>query len=440
MKKPSRDKGQSNIRSENGRGNRNSRTRPPRRTVHTIAPVETPSIIPLNHGPQANGTQTQQENGRPSDRTLEINADQANEFAFHLLELALQHQSFSVAQLPTTNIDTDLAEVLNHLRQSAGIAMPLGSTTIRLRWLLHQTVRGKIKICHAQDQGLDRTTVQRFKLAIQRALSALSLRKQFSSAVEDSSRQAIYQLAYGLSHEINNPLANIAARAQQLMTQSPESDRKSLATIVDQAMRAHEMLAEMMRVVQPRSVSLRTEDVVATLQQVAERFRSECERKNLRLELSLSAKPLFAAVDRASLGEAMTSLIQNAVQVCRPTDQIELLCESVERDRAQIGQQECMLLNSPNGELENTPSWIRIAIRDTGPGMSPEIAANAWSLYFSGREHGRGLGISLANVKRIVDAHCGIVWIDSTVNAGCTVEIRLPRSADPAPARRSFSI
>src|SRR5437773_318470 len=57
----------------------------------------------------------------------------------------------------------------------------------------------------------------------------------FASALESAKLQALYNFAYGLSHEINNPLANIATRAQTLLVgeKNPERRRK-LATIVQQ--------------------------------------------------------------------------------------------------------------------------------------------------------------------------------------------------------------
>src|SRR6266576_6855302 len=75
---------------------------------------------------------------------------------------------------------------------------------------------------------------------------------EFSAAVEAAKLQALYNFAYGLSHEINNPLANISARAQTLLVdeQNPERRRK-LATIVQQAFKAHEMIADLMLFARP---------------------------------------------------------------------------------------------------------------------------------------------------------------------------------------------
>ena len=74
----------------------------------------------------------------------------------------------------------------------------------------------------------------------------------FAVAVEAAKLQALYNFAYGLSHEINNPLANITTRAQTLLVDEKDPDRRrKLATIVQQAFRAHEMIADLMLFARP---------------------------------------------------------------------------------------------------------------------------------------------------------------------------------------------
>src|SRR5438309_5490961 len=84
------------------------------------------------------------------------------------------------------------------------------------------------------------------------ATSEVQATRDFDSALEAAKLQALYNFAYGLSHEINNPLANISARAQTLLLdeKNPERRRK-LATIVQQAFKAHEMIADLMLFARP---------------------------------------------------------------------------------------------------------------------------------------------------------------------------------------------
>src|SRR5262245_35743107 len=85
----------------------------------------------------------------------------------------------------------------------------------------------------------------------------------FARAVEAAKLQALYNFAYGLSHEINNPLANISARAQTLLVDEKDPERRrKLATIVQQAFKAHEMIADLMLFARPPTMRPQPTDLV----------------------------------------------------------------------------------------------------------------------------------------------------------------------------------
>ncbi len=78
------------------------------------------------------------------------------------------------------------------------------------------------------------------------------LETEFNAAVERAKITAVYNLAYGLSHEFNNPLANISSRAQALLADEKDPERRrKLAAINAQAFRAHEMIADLMLFAKP---------------------------------------------------------------------------------------------------------------------------------------------------------------------------------------------
>ena len=263
------------------------------------------------------------------------------------------------------------------------------------------------------------------KLARQiRQKSAIS--KDFDNQVQRRKTEAIKELAYGLSHEINNPLANISARAQQL--EKSESDPKNLASlkrISDQVYRAHEMIADLMFYANPPSKTLEWFDVAILAQEVIDRYQVEASKKSIRIELrndlpyrgeanashptkqvgsfSKSNVPTRnAQADRGMIGEAIGSLIRNAVEAISDSGNIEV--SVIEDDFG-----------------------IRIEVADSGPGLSEQARQNAFDPYFSGREAGRGLGLGLCRVARIAELHGGTAEIAGSV-AGCVARITLPRN------------
>jgi len=240
--------------------------------------------------------------------------------------------------------------------------------------------------------------------ALQRAISMLSSCASVQESVEAASRRQVYELAYGLTHEINNPLGNILARAQQLLSKSTDQyDRKSLATVVDQAMRAHEMLAELMRAVQPRRVECPRIDLVPLVEEAFQRFQPLAKPKNLIWQLRKKSTVALARVDPIGVLEALRLIAQNAIDACRESDSILW-------------------------SIDEIGTTIRIVIEDTGPGLSPQAVGRAFDLFYSGREAGRGLGVSLAVVRRLVSESGGSVRLESEKQLGCRVELRFPKS------------
>ncbi len=253
------------------------------------------------------------------------------------------------------------------------------------------------------------------KNAIHRYLRLSLASKNRQQQVEQLVQRSMYDFAYGLSHEINNPLANISARAADLATTaSTERDRKSLRTIVDQSMKAHEMLAEMMLAVKMPALNLVPGDLRSLALGISRNWEPRAVDRNIAWISQIGDDFLWSVFDRIALSEAISAGVRNAIEACRSGDTLTFIAERSE---------------SPSGELE-----ARIAIIDNGPGVSLTALERAWDLYFSGREAGRGLGIGLAKVRRIVDSHQGRVWLESKSKLGCAMEIRLPWKRIPSVA------
>jgi signal transduction histidine kinase len=242
-----------------------------------------------------------------------------------------------------------------------------------------------------------------------------TIQTSFQTICQSEAKRQIYNLVYGLSHEINNPLANISARAEQLISRtSNASDRKSLATIVDQAMKAHEMIAELMLAVQIPKLNTGKIVLGEFLSQVEETIRPKFENAKIQFEVLATTSRESIVGDRTALLEAVLCGLRNALENCRIGDRVQLVVET--------------LCDSSSRSLNE----IRMAIVDNGPGMTPTQIANAWDLFYSGREAGRGLGMGLAKLQRVVELHSGRVWMESVPGGGTSLEIRLPKPSDSA--------
>ncbi|XZE21611.1 ATP-binding protein [Pirellulaceae bacterium SH449] len=265
--------------------------------------------------------------------------------------------------------------------------------------------------------------------AVHASILAITQKTRFDQAVQEESRRQIYNFVYGLTHEINNPLANIAARAQQLMVACKDPiSAKSLGTIVDQSMRAHEMLAESMNAVRPPKLAPELVDISQAIAKSIESYRKKAAAQEIEIFAHPMPANLYCTMNQDAFLESLVSLFQNAAEACRPGDRIDVVAELLE-----AGDPDTANLGHPGRQ-------IRVAIRDTGRGIPAADLAKVWDLYFSGRESGRGLGISLAKARRVIESFRGKIWLLSNANTGTTVEIRLISETPPAPSRRKISI
>ena len=227
----------------------------------------------------------------------------------------------------------------------------------------------------------------------------------FSLELERQKLEAVKELAYGASHEINNPLANIAARAQTLLRDetSPER-RRALEAIHQQAMRAHEMISDLMLFARPPKLVLEQIDLRELAEQVASDFDAELKRREITLSLNLPDEPCIVRGDRQQLLVALGALCRNSAEAIGQDGKIEI---SVAADTSQ------------NAQI--------IEVSDDGPGISAEVRQHVFEPFFSGREAGRGLGFGLSKCWRIVTEHGGQVVVSDSANFGAKLSLILPK-------------
>src|SRR5262249_10150154 len=112
--------------------------------------------------------------------------------------------------------------------------------------------------------------------------------ESFLDRLEQAKLDAMKELAYGASHEINNPLANISARAQTLLRDERDPGRRrALGAIYEQAMRAHEMIADLMLFARPPKLIAVEVDLRLLIETVAAELNLECRHRDIELRLDV---------------------------------------------------------------------------------------------------------------------------------------------------------
>jgi signal transduction histidine kinase len=233
-------------------------------------------------------------------------------------------------------------------------------------------------------------------------IERLHTANRLAADLETEKLASLKQLAYGASHEINNPLANIATRAQLLVAnEKDETRRKHLVTIYQQAMRAHEMISDMMLFAHPPAPILATVDLVDWVQRISQEFKHWVAQAGWTIESSSAVDACIVQADVDQLASMVQAVIRNATE-SRPSGTVTIECRGIQG------------------------SNCTIEVRDDGPGISPETRRHMFDPFYSGREAGRGLGFGLSKAWTIAQQHGGTIRVAATSPAGTIFEITLP--------------
>ena len=230
---------------------------------------------------------------------------------------------------------------------------------------------------------------------------------EFDRRLEQEKLAALKELAYGAGHEINNPLANIAARAQTLARDEADPERRrKLTAIRRQAMRAHEMIADLMLFARPPALRPTRCALGELADHVVAELGDLAAERQIQLERRGGEAAVVVAVDRTQLGAALSAVVTNALEAVGTGGHVEV---------------------STHERSAGDAHWAELVVRDDGPGVSDEVRQHIFDPFFSGREAGRGLGFGLSKCWRIVTDHGGHVVIGNLPGGGCEVTIVLPQ-------------
>jgi len=235
---------------------------------------------------------------------------------------------------------------------------------------------------------------------------ASTLHGQFSETLEKAKLDAMAEFAAGAGHEINNPLAIISGHAQLLLRQVTHPEwQRMLATIVVQAQRAHEMIADARLFARPPKPVFTPVNYVELLQTIVEEYAPQAASRQIRLELTTRPEGLAifeGEADRSQILTALGAIVKNALEAVPENGIVSL-------------------------GIHAEANHVEISIADNGPGISPEIRRHLFDPFFSGRQAGRGLGMGLSKAWRIVTLHGGRIDVDSSPGKETVFRISLPR-------------
>lgn len=214
---------------------------------------------------------------------------------------------------------------------------------------------------------------------------------------------ALGRLTSGVAHEVKNPLNAMMIHLELLreqLAEAPGQVRQSLDVLTGEIRRLDRVVQGFLKFIRPQELTIKPLAVEALLGHLLTLLRAEWEKEGITF--SFHSAPGLPAVpgDEELLQQAFLNVLQNACQAMPDGGTVTLWAEQEQAD------------------------WVKISIADTGSGIPAQDLDKIFTLYYSTKPDGSGIGLSM--VYRIIQLHDGTIEVQSEVGRGTTMAIRLP--------------
>ena len=210
------------------------------------------------------------------------------------------------------------------------------------------------------------------------------------------------RLTAGVAHEMKNPLNAMTIHLELLKQKlaAGKSPQMHVEIIEQEIRRLDERIQGFLKFVRPDETSFGPVAITPLLSSVVDAVQPEAQRAGVTIEQTCTDTTLQVEGDAAQLRDAFLNLAQNAIQAMPKGGRMTLSCGA-----------------DPNRR-------VRVRVEDTGVGIAPENLTKIFELYYTTKERGTGVGLSM--VYRTIQIHNAEIDVESTVGVGTSFIVVLP--------------
>lgn len=212
-----------------------------------------------------------------------------------------------------------------------------------------------------------------------------------------------------VSHDLRNPVNRVRMAAEALLEtgQVHDSGRRTLGMVIRAADEMNHLIGDLLDVarIEAGTLSIDRETVALAdlMEQVEESHEAAARKRKVAWRVDCPDPPVTVTADEDRLLQALGNLVGNALKFTPEGGEVRVEVVAVE-------------------------GAVRIAVRDTGPGMDPSQLAHVFDRFWQGHVGDRrGAGLGLAIARGIAEAHQGRLWLESEAGQGTTAWLELPR-------------
>jgi len=225
------------------------------------------------------------------------------------------------------------------------------------------------------------------------------------------------QLAAGVAHEINTPLANIMLIAESVRRRTPDPwTRGRIDTLLHQTESAARIVRGLLDFARRPEAMVGEVDLAETVRSAAAFLRGK-QAAEVEFEVTVPEDPVRVRGDRNLLVQVITNLVNNAYDAVDGSGRVAV-------------------------RLSSDAGWVHLTVSDSGEGIPPDVRPHLFEPFFTTKSEGKGTGLGLAICHGIVQSHGGTIEVDSEPGKGSTFSVHLPRlvSVRPETATREPSV
>ena len=222
--------------------------------------------------------------------------------------------------------------------------------------------------------------------------------------IQSEKLASLGQLAAGVAHELNNPLATILLYADILRRESALDlqHQTDLETIINETLRCKQIVSGLLNFARQTQVNAQPTSVNDLIQELIEIEKRHTRYEKIVFNLELEAALPLAELDAAQFREVLLNLIHNAADAMPDGGKITIRTAAKPDD------------------------MIAVEVQDEGKGIPPEHLSKLFTPFFTTKPVGKGTGLGLAIIYGIVKMHRGQINVQSEVGRGTTFTISLP--------------
>jgi signal transduction histidine kinase len=242
-----------------------------------------------------------------------------------------------------------------------------------------------------------------------RRTAELAVQKQRVELAHASRLAVAGELTASIAHEINQPLGAVqtSADAADLILQAGGDRREDLLRIVTRIrrdnLRASDVIRRLRALLARHEPERQPFDLNVALIDVATMLRDEATRREATLDIRPAPTPAQVVGDQTQIQQVLINLVLNAMDTLAgaPADRRTVVVS-----------------------IETRGTAVALVVRDRGHGINAEHLPRLFDSFFSTKQRGMGLGLSIA--RTIVEAHGGRIWAKNVADGGAAFHVELP--------------